>query len=131
MNIFIKCTAIVLITLILYLLLSKQGHDFAYFLSITTCCIILYLTFNYLQSVIDFISYIKDLVELDTEIVGVVLKSVGIGVLAEIVCAFCSDAGNSALGKTLHVIAAFVILFISIPLLEALISLIEEILVTV
>ena len=131
MDIFIKCIAAVLLVLILHLVLSKGGKDFSVLLSVAACCIILIFVVSSIESVFDFVSQLQNLAQLDFDILGVVLKSVGIGILTEIVCAFCADSGNSALGKTLHIVAAFVIIFISIPLFEALIGLVEEILITV
>ena len=40
----------------------------------------------------------------------------------------CSDAGNSALGKTLQILGAVAVLWLSIPLINSLIALLEQIL---
>ena len=53
------------------------------------------------------------------------------GLLAEVTELICIDSGNTALGKGLKILATAVILWMSVPLLSGLISLIEEILVSV
>lgn len=131
MSIFVKCIDAVLLVLLLHLVLSKGGKDFSFLLSVAACCVIMIFLISSIESVFDFASQLQSLAKLDSGILSIVLKSVGIGILTEIVSAFCADSGNSALGKTLHIVAAFVIIFISIPLFEALIGLVEEILITV
>ena len=65
---------------------------------------------------------------LDTGMMKVLLKSVGIGMLAEIVSLLCVDSGNATLGKTIQIFAAVMILYFSIPLFTKLIDLVDGIL---
>ena len=52
---------------------------------------------------------------------------IGIALLAEFGELICKDAGNTTLGKTLQILAAAVILWLSVPLLNELIDLMESI----
>ena len=131
MSIYLKCAAVVLVTLILHLVLLKGGKDFSSVLTIAACCTVLVFIFSCLEPFVDFLTRLQNLAKLDSGMLSIIIKSVGLGILTEIISAFCSDAGNAALGKTLQVVTAFVILLLSIPLFEALIALVEEILVTI
>lgn len=131
MDNFVKATAGVLIALIISMVLSKQGKDFSILLTVLVCSIISITALNYLEPVITFFDRLQILGELDPSFIRILLRSVGIGIIAEISGLICTDAGNAALGKTLQILAGAVILWMSVPLFTNIIELIEEILVSV
>ena len=131
MDTILKATAIVLIALMLYLTLTKFEKDFSLLLTIAVCCMVGVSAMEYLSTVIRFFETLQDMASLDPELIRIILKSVGISLLSEMACMICVDSGNSALGKSLQILATAVILWISIPLFTSLIELIESILVTV
>lgn len=117
-----------MISVVLGLVLSRQGKDMALLLSVTVCCMIVTATVLYLEPVITFLKRLEAIGNLDSQMLKILLKAVGIGLLAEITSLICTDAGNAALGKGLQFLAAAVILWISIPLLNELLTLLENIL---
>ena len=48
--------------------------------------------------------------------------------IAEIAALLCSDAGNTSLGKTLNILSGAVILWLSLPIFNKLLELLENIL---
>ena len=128
MNIFFKAAAFILVALILYLILSKWGKDYSILLTIAACCVIAVYAMEFLDEIITFITQLQVLSEIDQSFISILLKSVGIGILTEIIGLICVDAGNVAFNKMLHLLATLVIIWISLPLFEILISQIEEIL---
>ena len=128
MNIFFKAAAFILVALILYLILSKWGKDYSILLTIAVCCVIAVYAMEFLDEIITFITQLQVLSEIDQSFISILLKSVGIGMLTEIIGLICVDAGNVAFNKMLHLLATLVIIWISLPLFEILISQIEEIL---
>lgn len=131
MDLFIKTTGLILIALLLGIVLTKQGKDFLVLLTVFVCSVIALSALNYLSPIIDFLTKIQVLGNLDTEIMTTLLRVVGIGILSEIVCQICTDAGNAALGKTLQLLSAAVILWLAVPLFTGLIDLVEKILVAI
>ncbi len=128
MNDFVKAAAIALITVILGLVLAKQNKDISILLTMAVCAVVVILAMGYLHPVIDFLRKLKLLGELDSELFSVLLKAVGIGLLSEITGLICADAGSGALGKTLQLLSTAVIIWISLPLFNSLLDLIEKIL---
>ena len=126
---FLKVTAGVLVALLLHLALGKQGAHFSTMLSIAVCCIVLFVTASYLSPVIEFIDDLEQIANTDSQAMEIMIRSVGIGLLAEITAMICSDAGNAAMGKVLQVLASAVILYLAIPLFTTLMDVVEEILV--
>ena len=131
MNVFVKAAAGVLVALILHLILTRQGKDFSVLLTVAVCCMMAAAAMEHLEPVIAFFEKLQTLGQLDSSMMTIILRAVGIGLLAEIVGLVCSDAGNAALGKTLQILASAVILWMSVPLFTSLIELVEEILVSV
>ena len=128
MNMFLKASAVVLLAVILWLCLNKHSKDMAVLLSLAVCAGVLIAAIAVLQPVIDFFGQIQKIGSLDSNLVSVVLKAVGIGLISEICVLVCKDAGNESIGKTLQIMATAVILWMSIPVFEQLLSLLEEIL---
>lgn len=128
MDIFLKATAGVLIASVLCLFLAKQGKDISLILSVAVCCMVITGAISFLAPVLDFFQKLRSLGQLNGEFLNILLKAVGIGLLAEISGLLCADAGNTALGKSLQLMASAAILWISIPLLNDLIEIVEEIL---
>ena len=131
MTIYLKASAGILIALICYLTLLRQSKDISLLLSIAVCATVAISAIQYIAPIVDFIESLKDLGDIDNQMFRILLRASGIGLLAEITSLLCIDAGNSAMAKTLQILAGAVILWLSIPLFTAMIQLIKEILLTI
>lgn len=128
MDVFIKAAAGIFIAVILGLTLAKQGKDISLLLTVVVCCMVVTAAVTYLEPVIDFLERLQSIGQLNTEMFAILMKAAGIGLLTELMSLICTDAGNASLGKTLQILASAVILWMSIPMLNALVDLIDNIL---
>ena len=128
MELFFKAVAAAMVIAVLALALSKQGKDFGLLLSMAGCVLLGLLLFQFLEPVLDFLGYLQTLGDLNGEILSVLLKIVGVGLVSEIAAMICTDAGNASLGKTLQILGSAVILMISIPIFQMLMDLLTQIL---
>lgn len=126
MDTFLKSAGAVLVAAILYIVVSKRDKDFALLLTLCTCCAVAAAAFGFIKPVIQFIHKLQITAELDSELVSILLKTVGIGLLAEMCAMLCNDAGNSSLAKVLQYIAIAVILWLSLPLFDSLLTMVED-----
>lgn len=124
----LKVLAGVLIAVILGLTLRQQGKDMALLLSILACCMVLVVCMVYIEPVIDFIETLQSISGAQNEIFQVLLKSVGIGLIGEIASLVCSDSGNAALAKAIQILTSAVVLWLSLPLMQALLELVKQML---
>ena len=83
---------------------------------------------GFLEPVLDFWKQLQQVGQLDETWLTILMKVVGIGLIAEVASLVCADAGNGSLGKAIQILAAAVILWLSIPLLEGLLELVQRIL---
>lgn len=128
MDLFLKAVAAALITAVIGLVLARQGKDMFLLLTLAACAMIGAVAFTYLKSVISFLQRLTDMTQLNTDLLAVILKTVGIGLIGELVGLICSDAGNAALAKSIQILTTAVILWLSIPLFESLLDLVQAIL---
>jgi len=131
MDVFLKSTAAVLVALIFYLVLSKHGKEISSVLTIVVCSVIAISALEFLIPVLDFLTALQELGNFDSQMLRIMLRCVGIGLVAEITSLICVDAGNAALGKTLQILATIVVVWLSLPMMTEMIELIKEILAEV
>lgn len=125
---FFRAVALVLLAVVFVLILKNSSKGIGELLSLLVCCMVMMAAVSYLEPVIAFVETVQDLSGLDGDMLKILLKVVGISVTAEIAGLLCDDAGNSAMGKTLQILATAVILCLSLPMLTSLLRLIEGIL---
>lgn len=128
MSIFLKAVSGAFISLILWLCLEKRGKDISVLLTMFVCVVILISTFTIFSPVIALIEKLRQMGDINKDYINVILKIVGIGLLSEVASLICKDAGNEAIGKTLQVISTVLILVISVPIIEKLLELLNNIL---
>ena len=131
MEVFVKTIAGALITVILSLSISKHGKDISLLLTVAVCCMIVTAAFAYLDPVIDFFDKLQTVGKLDSGMITILFKAVGMGMLSEVAGLICEDAGHAALGKSVKLLASAVIVWMSLPILTSLLDLVENILTTV
>ena len=117
-----------LLTVIMVLALGKEGKQTAILLVIGTCCMVSVLAIGYLEPVVAFIDRLAVIGNMNSQMISILLKVVGIGLIGEIASLVCTDSGNASLGKVLQILSAAVILRLALPLLEQLLELLERVL---
>lgn len=125
---FWKAAAAILLTVILGLAVEKREKDVSVLLTMAVCAMAATIGVSYLEPVLDLLRELESLGQLQGGMLGILLKAVGIALIAELAGMICSDAGNASLAKTLQMLASSAILYLSIPIFNALLTLIQEIL---
>ena len=120
--------ALVLLTVIIGAALGKQKDDIGSLLILTVCCMIVGIGISYLSPVIEFIQELRSIAHLDDQMLEILLKIVGIGMVGGVASMVCVDSGDSALGRSLQLLSTAVILWMSLPLLQKLLDLLQDIL---
>lgn len=128
MELFWKCVAGVLIAAILGPVLGQQEKGISVMLSVAVCAMGAVILLSYLEPVLDLLLQLESLGDLGGEMLTILLKAMGIALVAELAGLICTDAGSGALGKTIQMLASAVILWLSIPVFQAFLALIRQIL---
>lgn len=128
MELFFQAAAGVLLAVILSFALRSQDKDLGLVLTLAVCVMVITLAASYLRPVLDFLGKLETLGNLNGELTQILFKVTGIGIISEIVALVCADSGNASLGKALQTMGTAVILWLSIPIFDALLNLIQNIL---
>lgn len=124
---FLRTVALVLLAVVFVLILRGSSKGIGELLTLLVCCMVMASAIEYLKPVLAFINSVQALIGVDSRFIKLLLKVVGIAATAEIAGLICDDSGNSAIGKALLFLATAVIVCMSIPMLTALMELIEGI----
>ena len=126
MDIFWKAIGASLVALVFGLVLKKRNPDVSAVFDMLVCGMLLGLALGFLDPVLDFLRQLSEIGGLDSEKLEILMKATALGIVSQIASMLCSDAGNSALGKGIEFAAVCAILWISLPLLSALMNLISD-----
>lgn len=121
-------TAGVLLAMVVGIAISRQGKESHLLLTMAVCCMVAGLAVSYLSPVISYIRQLQSISHMDSELLQILLKAVGVGLVGEIAALICTDSGNAALGKAVQLLSTAAILSISLPLLQTLLELLQDIL---
>ena len=127
MGTFFQAAAMVLVASVLGLILAKQGKEMATMLTIGVCCMVMIGAVAFLKPVLDLLRQLESLGKLNSQMVQILFKVVGIGLVSEIAGMICTDAGNASMGKALQILGSAVMLWLSIPVFQTLLELIQKI----
>lgn len=114
-----------LLAVIFASLLRKNSKELAIVLSLAACGVIGLLLLQLAEPVISFLKRLRNLSGLDEVLMQPLLKTVGIGLLTQISSNVCADAGENAIAKLIEVCGGVIALYVSIPLLEAVLETME------
>ena len=128
MDIYLKTICGAMIALLMTLVLSGIGKDYALLLGLLACCMITAVAMAYLEPIMVYFRQLEELIPLDNGLLEILVKITGIGIVGEIAVMICADSGNSALGKTLQLLTSVLILWMALPLLQMLLELVQGIL---
>ena len=125
MELFWKAAAGILITALLSLTLGK---DMGFLLCLVVCAMGSMITLEYLEPVIDLLQRLEAMADLQSGMLGILLKAMGITMISELASVVCDDSGNSSLGKSVRILAKAAILWLSVPLFQAVLTILQQIL---
>ena len=128
MDTLFKAIAGVLISVILYHTIPKERRELSMLLSIAVSCMVSIAAFTFLKPVMEFLEQLQGIADLNSEMIEILIKAVGISLVTEITGLICKDFNNGALGKAIHFLAVSVTLWLALPVFEELVELLGTIL---
>ena len=117
-----------IVCILLSTTVNNRSKEIGTVLSMAGCVLILLLAGSYLVPVMDFLEHLKQLGNLNGDLVRILVKVVGISLITDITGLICGDSGNASLGKVVQISAAIVVIWLSLPVYSLLLDLISNIL---
>ena len=128
MDILWKASAIVILTVILSVTLSKAEKDISLVLNASASCMVAVLAVRSLTDVFDFLRQLGNAQYYPVPFTDILLKIVGAALISELTGLICADAGSTSLEKAMHFLGNAMILSMALPIFEVFIDIIQEIL---
>ena len=126
MALYWRAAAAVLIVLVLGQAIGQK--DLSLVLSMLAAVMVGLLLLHYLEPVLDFLRELQQLGDFQGNMLEILLKVLGIGIISEITQMVCKDSGNSSLSQAMQLLGTAVILWLSLPIFKTLLDIIQKIL---
>jgi stage III sporulation protein AD len=120
--------ALALIGAVLSMVLGKRSEHMGIMVTMAVVCMIAIMALNYIKPAIELIARLQVMGNLDQDMLSTLLKAVGIAMVTELATMVCADAGMTSAGKALQMLGAAVVLWLSIPLVERMLDLLQDVL---
>lgn len=121
----LQATVIGIVTVLLTAMIKKNSQELALLLTLAACVLIGLLLLQLAEPVVEFLAKLRNIAGLDKTLTEPMLKTVGIGLITQIGATVCADAGENAVARMIEVCGGILALYISLPLMEAVLSLID------
>lgn len=116
MNI-IKIIGVGFLTLIVCILLKDIKKEFSLYAVIIGTSFILFLSFDTLRNIIEFIENLTKNIQGD--FIKILIKMTGIAILTEYAVSLCKDTGESAIASKIDFGGKIVLISLSIPVISS------------
>ena len=107
---------------------KKQSPEIGAVLALMTGVLILLLSYPAIKSIKELMESLSETAGLAPAILTPVIKTVGIGMITKVAAELCRDAKESGIASFLETAGAALALVVCIPLVEAVLSMIGELL---
>ena len=121
----VKIAMIGLAGVMLALMLRQQKSEYALYISLAAAVLILVFSAGRLAAVMETIQKIEAYIRIDSAMVKILVKLIGITYVADFATGICRDAGFGALGNQIEMFARLSLMAVSVPVLLALLETVE------
>ena len=122
----LQATVIGIVTVLLTAMLRKKSQELGILLTLAACVLIGLLLVQIAEPVVEFLSKLRNIAGLDKTLTEPILKTIGIGLVTQIGATVCADAGENAIAKLIEVCGGVLALYVSLPLMEAVLSMVDS-----
>ncbi|MDE5965671.1 MAG: stage III sporulation protein AD [Lachnospiraceae bacterium] len=110
--------------------IKSQKSEYAVFLSLGICVLVLIFSVDRLSYIVEMISGLLELITIDRTYLVLLLKLIGIAYITEFAAALCKEAGFGAIAGQVELAGKLTMVFMSIPVAFSVLEVIREFLGT-
>lgn len=108
--------------------LRQYNKEYGLYISLGATVVIMSVILYSLEPVFSFINELTDVSDINTEYISVLIKSLAICYMTSIASDSCKDCGETAIASRIDFAGKIALLLITIPLFEAILDIIKELL---
>ena len=117
-----KIGALAVVITIIALLLKQSRPDIAMLLTIAGGIVIILMVLKEIAAIFGWFNTLAAKTNIDSNIIKILIKILGIGYIAEFAASACEDAGNKSMAEKVVLAAKIVILVLSLPILNSVVE---------
>lgn len=122
----LKIAAVAIISAICAVVLKKQVQELGLVLALTAGALILSFALSAMEGVRQLMDTLASLAGLSSSVLLPVVKTVGIAIVTRVAAEVCRDAKEGGIAAFVETAGAACALFVALPLLEAVLELMTE-----
>ena len=123
-----KIVAVGLVCAVIVVWLKSVGSEYALLAAIASSVLLLTMTLSYVMRFVGFFNRLSETTGVSSEVVVLVLKILGISYLIEFSSSLIEDFGLKSLSEKVVFAGKIVILTLSVPVMESVVSAVLELL---
>ena len=113
----IKIIGIGFLTVICSIILKEYKKEFVLYIILIGSLLILYISFDVLLDVVNFINDLSKKAYIDNSFVSLLLKITGISILSEFAISICKDCGEASIANKIDLGGKIIVISLSIPVI--------------
>ncbi len=121
MSIIIKISIISFVYVLSSILLKTYRPEYLFLIRIVVVIILFYIVTDYVSTFIDEISSIFEIFNINTLHVNLLIKVVGITIVTDFITDTLNDCGESSISNVITIVSKFMVLYLTLPLINGLI----------
>lgn len=125
---YLQVVGLVVMSVVLSLILKQFHPAFSLVLCLVTMVGLCIYGFTTLKTVMSTLESLEALTGLNNDILSPVLKTALVGILTNMTSAVCNDSGQSGTGKMVEVCGSALAIYLSLPLISAVLDMLTEML---
>lgn len=123
-----QLVGIAFVTAVAALILKNTKPELAFAVTVAGSIILLLFVFDLLRNSITIFSEIAEITGINSSLIKILLKMIGIGYLVEFSAGILNDFGQNSLADKLVFCGKIIILVLAVPIIESVLSLIVQLL---
>lgn len=124
----VKILVLSIVTVLFISVIKPNKKEFAITLSIIFGVFSFWFIFSYLKSITESINSVFGMIRMDTAIFNIILKIIFVSYICEFASNICRDAGEVSIASKVELCGKIIIVYISLPVVEAVINLFVSVL---
>lgn len=128
MEIIYKIVAGSVSAVIIITTLRSQNKEIALVLSLAVCTVLTLAGMQLFQTAVDYLDEMRGIAQIKSAELSPLIKVCGISALVQISAAFCTEAGETAVGKIVELCGSVAAVCAMLPLLDSVLKLVQDIL---
>ena len=126
MELLCKAAAAAIVAAILGLVIKKSNPESTMLLALGAVALLMTFALSAVDDIIGFLKELGGFAGISSNIVSIVLKTTGIGIVAKISADVCRDSGQQALATAVEFTGAAAAMYVALPLFRSVLETMES-----